>query len=68
MSLKDNIKKKKIQMRGSKYQGLDLMKRRNQNQMLRKFPHVYHCFLYVFKRTIKKRGIFNWHNRKGHPT
>jgi len=53
MSLKENIKKKN-QMGRPKNYGLHLMKSRHQNQRLRKFPHVYHDILHVFKRIISK--------------
>ena len=65
MSLKENIQKKKIQLRRSKNHGLHLMKSRHHNQILIKFPHVYHHILQVFKRIIsKKRKIWiSWYKK-----
>jgi hypothetical protein len=48
-------KQKKIQKRRSKNHGLHLMKRRDQNQRSREFPHGYHQIFHVFKRKISKK-------------
>ena len=59
MSLKENIQKKKIQMRRQKNNGLHLMKRRHRNQKLGNFSHIPSYPPCVQKNNKKKEEDFN---------